>query len=613
MGVILGTAAYMSPEQARGRTLDKRTDIWAFGAVLYEMLTGARAFAGDDITDVIAEVVKTTPNWTALPTDVPPHVVTLIQRCLEKDRNARIGDMAVARFLLTGHATSITSPAPSVAVASAPAPRRRHTIPLVLAALLAGALIGWVVPRRPAGAPPVTHLQMSVQPADHLSGSVVSGTGRPPRTAMALSPNGRLVVFSGTRGAVTQLYVRELDRADAAPIPGTENAVAPFLSPDARWVGFVADSKLRKVPLAGGPSVVISDVPAPGISWGSSWGEDGTILFASNAGISRVSSDGGTASPLSKPDASKGEQRHVLPQWLPGGKAFLFTVKATDDWDTANVVVQAVDGGERRVLIQGAADARYVDTGHVVFMKSGTLTAAPFDVRSHQVTGAAVPVLENVMQGINAGNGNNETGAGQFALSAAGTLFYVVGGINPSRQDTVVWVDRKGNIDPLTAMAGGAKPTLFLESRFTLWYPEFSPDGHWIAYTSNESGTPELYVRPYPGPGEKIRISTVGGLEPIWTANGRELVFRSGTFERLQFFAATIRTVSPFQADAPRLLFDATAGTYDNSVPVRSWDVRADGQRFLLLRPVASTDKPVTVMHVVLNWGEELKRLVPAK
>jgi serine/threonine-protein kinase len=503
------------------------------------------------------------------------------------------------------------------------------------------------------------------------------------------------------------------------------------LSPDAKWVGYVADSKLKKVPLSGGPAVVICDVPAPGSSWGSSWAEDGAILFASNAGISKVSSDGGTASPLSKPDTSKGEQRHVLPQWLPGGKAFLFTVKATDDWDTANVVVQALDGGERRVLIQGAADARYVNTGHVVYMKSGTMTAVPFDVRSHRVTGAAVPVLENVMQGINAGNGNDETGAGQFAVSATGTLVYVVGGINPSLQDTVVWVDRKGNIEPLTAIPPGpylsprlspdgrkiamnvrhpnnrltdiwiydalrgapmrltfsgggyptwspdgkrivyptgnisvinadgggqpehmttstsnqvvsswastnmitfmqqtqngnngiwvlpagvdTKPTLFLESRFTLWYPEFSPDGHWIAYTSNESGTPELYVRPYPGPGEKIRISTVGGLEPIWTASGRELVFRSGTFERHQFFAATIRTVSPFQADAPRLLFDVTSGTYDNSVPVRSWDVSADGQRFLLLRTVASTDKPVTVMHVVLNWTEELKRLVPAK
>jgi hypothetical protein len=420
-----------------------------------------------------------------------------------------------------------------------------------------------------------------------------------------------------------------------------------------------------------------------------------------------------------------------LPQWLPGGKAFLFTAKATDDWDSANIVVQPLDGGERRVLIQGAADARYVDTGHVVYMKAGTLTAVPFDVRSRQVTGAAVPVLENVMQGINTANGFDETGAGQFAVSASGTLTYVVGGITPSRQAAMVWVDRKGSVEPLAAIppgpylgprlspdgrkiamsvrhptnrltdlwlydvlrgaptrltldgggqpiwspdgkrivygtgglsainadgggqpervttselnqvpsswassnaiaflqrtendangiwvlpvAAGAKPSLFLESRFTLWYPEFSPDGHWMAYASNESGTPEVYVRPYPGGGEKIRISTTGGSEPIWASSGREILYRSGTLERQQFFSTTIRAVSPFQAEAPRLMFDAKAGEYDGTAPLRGWDVSADGQRFLLLRPVATTDKPVTVMNVVLNWTEELKRLVPAK
>jgi hypothetical protein len=162
-------------------------------------------------------------------------------------------------------------------------------------------------------------------------------------------------------------------------------------------------------------------------------------------------------------------------------------------------------------------------------------------------------------------------------------------------------------------MTGDRKPTLFLESRFTLWFPEFSPDGRWIAYVSNEVGSPEVYVQPYPGPGQKIRISTTGGSEPIWTANGRELLYRSGTLEHQQFFSAAIRSVSPFQVDAPRLLFEAQFGEYESTAPTRSWDVSADGQRFLLLRPVPSTDNPVTVMHVVLNWTEELKRLVPAK
>jgi Tol biopolymer transport system component len=157
------------------------------------------------------------------------------------------------------------------------------------------------------------------------------------------------------------------------------------------------------------------------------------------------------------------------------------------------------------------------------------------------------------------------------------------------------------------------KPALFVESRFNLWYPEFSPDGRFMAYVSSESGSPEVYVQPYPGPGEKVRISTAGGVEPLWTANGRELVYKTGTLEREQFFSVPIRSVSPFQADAPRLLFEAKQGEYDSTVPTRSWDVSADGQRFLLMRVVASTDRPVATMQVVLNWTEELKRLVPTK
>jgi len=728
VGVILGTGPYMSPEQARGRAVDKRTDIWAFGAVLYEMLTGARAFDGEDITEMIAAVVKTTPRWTALPAETPPTVVTLIQRCLEKDLKARVGDIAVARFLLADYAT-LSAPAAVAHAAIGAGPRWRQMIPPIAVAMLAGALIVWLLPKRTSNAPQVTHLQMNVQPAERLASSIANGNARPSRTAMAVSPSGRIVVFNGMRGLASSLFARQLDRADAAPIQGTENAVGPFLSPDAAWVGFFADNKLKKVPIAGGPPIVICDVP--GNFWGASWGPDGTIVFASNDGIAKVSADGGASTMITSPDASKGEQRHLLPQLLPGGKAFLFTVKGTDDWDTANIVVQPVAGGERRVLVQGAADGRYVSTGHLVYMKSGTLTAAPFDIRSQRVTGPAVPLIENVMQGVNASNGGEETGAGQFAVSESGTLVYVVGGIGLSLHGTMEWVDRKGVGQQLTTipagpylgprlspdgrriavsvrhpnnrltdvwiydalrgaptrltfngggqpvwspdakrlvygtgglsaisadgggqpervtqselnqipsswastntiaflqrtakgsngiwalpMDGNRQPTLFLESQFTLWYPEFSPDGRWIAYTSNESGTPEVYVRSYPGPGEKIRISTAGGFEPMWTPNGREIVYRSGTLERQQFFAAAIRASSTFQADAPRLLFDTKGGTYEATVPTRSWDMSADGQRFLLLRPVPSTDKFVTDMHVVLNWTEDLKRLVPNK
>jgi eukaryotic-like serine/threonine-protein kinase len=733
MGVILGTAAYMSPEQARGRAVDKRTDVWAFGAVLYEMLTGARAFDGEDVAEMMASVVKSTPDWAALPADVPPHVVTLIQRCLEKDRNARIGDMAVARFLLAGHAIPAGSSSASTPVVSGTKRHWRHTIPWVVGALLLGTSAGWFLPRRGAGATPVTHLQMGVLPADHLVASIASV--RPARTAMAISPDGRMVVFSATRGAVTQLYSRGLDRADATAIPGTEGGIGPFFSPDGKWIGFWAGSTIKKVPAEGGPPAVIADVPARAGS-GASWGEDGAIFFESNStGISKVSSAGGTAVKVTTPDASKGE-RHLLPQSLPGG-ALLFTT-VTSGWDTANVVLQPPDSSERRVLIPGGADARYVGTGHLVYINAGTLMTVPFDLRSRQLSGAPVAIVDGVMQGVNAPNDDDETGAGQFTISNSGTLLYVVGGVGPIRTESLVWVDRKGAAQPLAVsppapyfgprlspdgqkiavavrtaalnrgtdvwiydvargaptrltfdggglpiwspdgkrlayatyaagannlyvinadgggkpervassdlhqfptswapagntiaflqqdrngaygiwvvpMDGERKPRLFLESRFELWHSVLSPDGHWMAYISNESGTYELYVRPYPGPGEKIRISTAGGFEPIWTADGRELLYRTGTSESHQFVSAAIRSLSPFHADPPRLLFESKPGEYDSTAPERSWDVSADGQRFLLLRPTASTDKPVTVMHVVLNWAEELKRLAPAR
>jgi serine/threonine-protein kinase len=552
---------------------------------------------------------------------------------------------------------------------------------------------------------------------------------------MAISPDGRLVTFSATRGAATQLYVRGLDRAEATPLQGTEGAVGPFFSPDGAWIGFWAGSTIRKVPVAGGPSATIAEAPA-GRRWTASWGEDGTIFFSSGRGLSRVSSTGGTPATLTTADAAKNE-RHLLPHALPGGKALLFTALTSADWETANVVLLSLDTGEQRVVVPGGADGRYVSTGHIMYMKSGTLLAVPFDVKSQQATGAPVTLAEGVMQGLNAPNGEDNTGAGQFTVSTSGTLLYLLGGLSPILQSSWVWVERTGAAQQVTAVPAGPflfprlspdgqkvavnvrseasrtsdvwvhdlgrgaptrltfdgrnswpvwspdgkrlvygasttgatnlyainadgsgkperlttsdwqqipsswsstnaiaflqrprlgmggiwvlemdgeaaaarKPKLFLESRFVLWHPEFSPDGKWMAYVSTESGAPDVYVQPYPGPGEKIRISTAGGTEPIWSPNGRELLYRWGH----QVFSAAISSLSPFRADTPRLVFESKPGEYDATSPIRSWNVGADGRKFLLSRYAESKDKPVTAMHVVLNWAEELKRLVPAK
>jgi serine/threonine protein kinase/Tol biopolymer transport system component len=727
-GVILGTAAYMSPEQARGRTVDKRTDVWAFGAVLYEMLAGVRAFEGSDVTEVIASVMKATPDWSALPPDTPPQVVTLITRCLEKDKAARIGDMAVARFLLSRDATiaeSVAVAAPSVVKSS---PRARAMLPWIAAALAVGAVFGWLLPRRPAANDAITHLQMDVAPAEQLTPSE-NTRYRPSRTAVAIAPDGSAVVFAGIRRGVAQLYLRPLDRADAAIVPGTEGGYAPFYSPDGAWIAFAADNKLKKVPAAGGPAAVVCDLP-PGQFWGASWADTGTIYFAGRAGIFGVPAAGGSPAPITTLDVTKLD-RHLLPRALPGGRFMLYTAPP-------NIVVRPLDGGAEHTLVEGT-DARYVATGHLVYMKNGTLMAAPFDARTARLTGAAVALLDGVMQSVNAGNSNEEALAGQFDVSASGTLVYAGGGVFPPRLLTLVMVDRRGAAEPiagstprlylfprlshdgakvavetrdspngatdiwvydvargtptrltvdggsrpvwspdnsrilyshfadgvsnlfvvnadgsgrperlLTATVGqspaswapgtntiaflqrptpdtfgiwtlpmsgadGRKPALWLESRFVLTHAEFSPDGRWIAYVSNESGGPEVYVQAVGG-GGKTRVSTAGGFEPLWTANGREILFRSVTIDRNPtFVSAAVRSTTPLHIDPPRVMFEAKPTDYDSTTPVRAWDATPDGQHFVLSRVGASTEQPVTALNVVLNWTSELRRRVRIK
>jgi serine/threonine protein kinase/dipeptidyl aminopeptidase/acylaminoacyl peptidase len=730
-GMILGTAAYMSPEQARGRTVDKRTDVWAFGCVAYEMLTGRQAFAGETVTDIIASVMKAEPDWSRLPAGTAATLRLLLRQCLNKQARHRLHDIADARIVLEDAGTEPNLPSTAAAPSTL---NRRWILSGFVAVLLIGTVIGSLATRKPAPLEPM-RFQFSLEQAEKLVASITSV--RPSRTAIAVHPNGKMIVFNAdAKGSPPQLYLRELSKSEVVPIPGTQEARGPFFSPDGQWIGFFANGQIKKVPLAGGPAVVICSVSPDtrGLS-GASWADDGTIYFSDRGeGISKVPAAGGTPAKVTTSDAAHGEL-HVLPQGLPGGKTVIFTSVIASQWERARIVAQSLEAKDQRELIQGGADARYVSTGHLVFMRTGALMAVPFDLKQLRVTGEPIALVEGVMQAVNSPNGADETGSGQFAISDSGTLVYATGGTHPLPESSLVWLDRKkGAAEPVTwaplrayrsprlspdqskvvllvfgpsrtndvwvydtvrgaptrltfkgnnwpaiwspdgkrvlfasdesgvknlylanadgsgpverlttsdydqvpsswsaqnntiaflqfqndvgsqiwvlPMDGDRKPKLFIESRVALRYPEFSPDGRWIAYVSPESGTFQVYVQPYPGPGEKHRVSSDEGTQPIWSANGREILFRGNA---QQFFAASITSFSPFQTEAPRLVYAEKSAGYSSTTPIRSWDATSDGQRFMVTRDEESKDKPVTQLQIVLNWTEELKRRVPAK
>ena len=419
-GVMLGTGAYMSPEQAKGLPADKRSDIWSFGCVLYEMLTGTRAFEGEDFTDTVACVLRTEPNWAALPADLPAPIRALVRDCLVKERNDRAIDSSVALYVLKNAATLADAP-----VSNAAAPRRLATIAgaAAIAALTAGVATWLAV--RPAPEPPRAVTRFSIP----LEGEVYAGLDA---VEVALSPDGTRVVSRAEGGP---LYARALDRLDQTPLRGTEGARDVFFSPDSEWFGFWQNGQLKRALFGGGVPVVIADTEAP---WGASWDESGIILLGQGrAGIARVSADGGAPGVVVSDPGRLARD----PQMLPGGRAILFTSAPTSfNWDEAQIVAYSLDTGERHVLIEGASNARYVSTGHVVYVAAGTLFARRFDARALRVTSGALPLVESVARQ----QGGNTFGKAYFSISEAGSLAYVAELPTSTALRKLVWVDREG-------------------------------------------------------------------------------------------------------------------------------------------------------------------------
>jgi hypothetical protein len=436
MGVILGTAAYMSPEQARGRPLDKRTDIWAFGCVLYEMLAGRRAFGGDSVSDTIAAVIEREPNWKALPRQTPASLQRLLGRCLEKDQRRRLRDVGDARIEIDEALTRPVPQAEGIHVGAVPRRVRASWIALVsaLAVSTITALLGWWGATRPTepGPQPLVRLDVDLGP-DVVLGSVAGADA-------VLSPDGHRLVFV-SRG---RLFSRRLDQTSATELAGSEGAFAPFFKPDGRWVAFFAEDKLKKVSVDGGKAVTLCDAPA---GRGGSWGEDDTIIatLTRSSGLSRVPSAGGAAEPLTA--LASGEFTHRWPQVMPGSKAVLFTVHTNaTGFDEASIDVVSLTDRRRQTLSRKATFGRYVagshGTGYLTYVSRGTLYAIPFDTDRLEVRGKPSPVLEQVSY-------NPSYGFAQLDVSTNGTLVY-----RSSRDLTVQWMDVSGKTQPLMTRPG---------------------------------------------------------------------------------------------------------------------------------------------------------------
>ena len=378
-GVILGTAAYMSPEQARGKAVDKRTDIWAFGCVLYELLTGKQTFHGEDVTDILAAVVRAEPDWQALPAATPIQVRDLLRRCLQKDKTQRLRDAGDARIEIQ---EALAAPATATTTA-APATRGwRERMAWAAAGLFVLTTIAFAIAFALRVPKPPQPMRLSAEIG--AEGSLYTDAG----SAAIFSPDGsRLAFIASGSDQKQRIYIRSLDQSEATALSGTENARNPFFSPDGQWIGFFADGKLKKISVQGGAGVTLCDVPN---DRGGSWGEDGTIVFTTDtrAALSKVSSAGGTPQPLTTLDKQVDEGTQRWPQVLPGGQAVLFTSSTHGfNYDDAEIVVYSVATGQRKTVQRGGFYARYLPSGHVVYMRDGTLFAVPFDLKRLEVTG----------------------------------------------------------------------------------------------------------------------------------------------------------------------------------------------------------------------------------
>jgi serine/threonine-protein kinase len=512
-GVILGTAAYMSPEQARGKAVDKRSDIWAFGCVLYEVLTGTPPFQGEDVAEVIGAIIHKEIAWDRLPPGTPAVMQTVLTRCLEKDLRKRVRDVGDVQLALNGAFETPRSPSRPERQSPKPTSWIRRVIVTVGAALSLAAAVGitwWTV--HPSAAQPIRFALVppSSQPL------LLNTFDR----AIAISPDGRYIAYvEGVMGA-RRLMLRPVDQLDAVPlrnIGGTVNAVTPFFDPDSRWVGFFEAGEMKKVAVTGGPPITICKVTNPR---GASWGPDNTIVFGSgdlSTGLLSVIAAGGEPKVLTKPDVVHGERDHLFPSFLPGGRSVLFTI-TTDPVDKSQLAVLDLKTGAKRTLVQGGSQPEYVETGQIVYAAVGTLRAVRFDLERLDVHSDPIPIVDKIAIA--------PSGAANFAVSRTGTLVYAPGDIaaDNGALRSLVWIDRQGHEQPIMA------------PQRTYTTPRLSPDGTRLAVHIRDQED-DIWVFDFRRQTlERRTFDAARDDAPLWTPDGRRLLFSSARTGALNLY-----------------------------------------------------------------------------
>ncbi|MGA8036227.1 MAG: protein kinase [Candidatus Acidiferrales bacterium] len=511
-GIILGTAAYMSPEQAKGRSADRRADIWSFGVVLYEMLTGEQAFGGETVSDSLAAVIKDTPDWAELPVSTPPRIRELIQRCLQKDPKQRLQAIGDARITIdevisgsTQYASGIlpseTRP-PQIATPArqAAGPSWPRLLPWLVAGALALALIAALGAIRGSSH---STLQRTVQLALPVPANQVLDFVNGP--AVVISPDGSRIAYVTLQpgSGEGRLFVRELDKDAPTEMEGAGFAAAPFFSPDSRWIGYFGEGKLKKISIRGGTPVELTAVSG---YRGGDWGEDGTIVFPREftSALFRVPSMGGKMEQVTHLDATRGEITHRWPQILPGAQALLFTASADNNFFAhGSVEAATMKDGIPKVLVENAYFGRYLPGGYLAYVSEGTLFVAPFDAKALKLTGTAIPVLQHVASDIS-------NGGTQFSISTSGMAVFSAG-TSQNENLNITLLDRKGNA------------TVLVKDQPDAASPRFSPDGKRIAFQKGSGG---IWVYDIArGITSSITLDSFVATYPVWTPDGQRITY----------------------------------------------------------------------------------------